>query len=131
MGFLILSNDFLEEIGQLRHFAENHPISIDHQLDSFNGKAAAPGDYDEFTVNHCGNRIVFSVNEHPFPEGVGKVRVLSVSLPDKPGKLPHPKLVELIMGLLGFENDLYHCMDVSEKEITPTWHCINVIERFN
>lgn len=131
MAILIIDANFLEEMGQLKYFAEHNPISIDRMLDSFNGDAEAPGFYDEFTVHHLGTRICFSINENPFPEGIGHVRMLSVSLPDKPGKLPHPELVQQIMQILGFENDLEHCMDVAEKEITPTWHCICVIERFN
>lgn len=112
-----------EAIKNLVDYAEKNPFSMDDLLDTLNKEMKPAGDMDRYSISlPVGYRVVYTIEHQP----AGKVRHLSVSV-DKPGNLPNPESLELIMHELGFNGLLYQC-NVSMEQIGRQHQAVNVLE---
>lgn len=117
-------------VQDLKKYAEENPITEEHILEMKKGKRLPVGDLEEYVVDGPGFRMVYSVEQQP----MGPCRHLSVSAKSH-ALVPHPDLVDHIMGLLGFDSELQSRGKVTQltvwQEKTPFGPAINVLEPIN
>lgn len=122
MKLLLLTKDIRKRFKTLVIFAEEHKFTMDHLLDIKNGEGVIAGEMEEYTLEFDNFRVVFSIEE----QVPGDVRHLSVSV-NKVGKLPSVFVVEEIMKLVGFENELENCA-ISLEDLPDGGQAVNVLE---
>lgn len=119
---LVINNDIKEQINKLVAHAEKNPFSMDDLLDAYNKQAPVAGDYAEFTIHiPVGYRVVYSIEKQK-----KDVRHISISV-DAEGVLPHVLVVEAIIKLFGFKNELIDCK-VGLEDCWPNKQAISVLE---
>jgi hypothetical protein len=79
------------DAARVRTYAETHVYKPGPGVPS-------PGDDPHFVTHLWGLRVVFSITDF----GGRRVRMLSVSVMDRPGVRPHPGIVQEIARLYGF-----------------------------
>lgn len=77
-------------------------------------------------------KVVFSIEDQGSEKingrgGLGRCRHLSMSI-NKPGRVPNPIAVDMIVEEFGFDNPLYHCAVWAENFGDNTLLAINVLE---
>jgi hypothetical protein len=104
-GVLLIDADVKARAKALTEYAEKNPYSIDDILDVANGATVPPGDQPEYTMNiERGYKVVFTIDKYPF----GIVRHFSMST-SRPGMLPSPEAVDVILPLFGFTKSCREC----------------------
>lgn len=120
---LIIDDELKANIAKLVEYAEKNPFTMDDLLDIYNKQMQPAGDMGPYTlVLQFGFKIVYTIEK----QVNGDVRHLSISV-DAPGKLPNPGVVEEIMRLIGFDNELSDCV-IYLEDIGPNHQAINVLE---
>ena len=91
-------------LANLKVSAEANPIFMSELIEISEGRASAPGNRDEYSLNMPINfRVVFTIEEHPQGEGQGNkwFKHMSMSLA-VPGRMPNVPAIALVCEALGF-----------------------------
>ena len=102
MAVLMVGEAEKQQIKNLIAFAALHPYSTEQLKKIIAGELKAPGDSALNNISlPVGFNVTYTVEEQPF----GKARHISVSV-DRPGKLPAPEAVDMILEEFGFRGRL-------------------------
>lgn len=128
MHALIIDKHAHAKLEALRAVAEAHVVSFASMYQQFTEHEARgkrppkdPPNVDRTVMLKVGYSCTFTVEEHR--EGV-PCRHISVS---GPNQLPAPQAVEMLMQIMGFQNDLLSCK-VWTEEVGPDRIAVNVLE---
>jgi hypothetical protein len=122
MKLLVLNKEIKNKFKTLVKYAEKYKFTMDDLLDIKNGEGVIAGEVADYTLEFDNFRVVFSIEE----QVPGNVRHLSVSV-NIPGKLPSIYVVEEIMKMVGFENELENCA-ISLEDLPDGEKAVNVLE---
>jgi len=133
---IIIDNRVRENIFRVVEYAWKNIVPIAELSKSGELKEGMPapaGDKKEHVVliPQC-FRVVFSIEnqgEETIEEkpGLGMCRHLSMSI-NRPGRIPNPIAVDMVIEEFGFENPLYRCVVWVEGFGEKTFPAINVLE---
>jgi hypothetical protein len=119
---LIIDDNVIAAAKALVEYAEKNPYSVDELLDIANGDLKAPGDQYAFRMHiPVGYMVVFTIDVYPH----GRFRHLSMSS-SRPGMLPRPEAVDMVLPLFGFNGSVRECRVDFEPADNPI--AISVIE---
>ena len=129
MSALSIGNEERAQIAALVKKAQEHPVTLEmlkRQMEKSPSLTCHTTRYSEFHIKlPVGFSVVLTIEHQP----MGVCRHLSVSI-SRPGKLPHPAAVSMVMEEFGFQRQLSDCHFWSE-EFDANCRSINVLEPIN
>lgn len=115
----LIDHKVKSEIASLKKFSEENIWSLDNLLLQKRGKMSPPGDDPNYVrILWDSVKVVFTITEQP----KFNTRHMSISMMYS---VPHPTVIEEIMGMLGYSGKLESCTVFREE----SGSAINIVER--